>query len=173
MRAPFDELYFNWLCAKVLKPGRGSTYIDFLAILHRTEFVNVVYLDRHRTSEGIDLRLDFRDECDIALEPDYRDEPCSVLELLIAFAKRLEFQTRQPVRRWFWEFMENLNLTGYTQVSAEDEVVIMDILDTWIWRQYEPNGQGGLFPLMETPNDQRKVELWYQFAEYAKERRLY
>jgi hypothetical protein len=171
MREPIEHLYFNWLCAKVL-PGSGSAYHKLMVILHKTEFVWVVPADRHRASEGIYLREDFLSESGLESELAWREEPCSMLELLIGFAKRASFQTGASVKTWFWDFMENLNLIEYRQVSKKDRLVIADILDSFIWRQYDPSGRGGLFPLDSTPNDQRNVEIWYQFAEYVLEHSL-
>jgi hypothetical protein len=46
---------------------------------------------------------------------------------------------------------------------------VEDILDTCIWRTYQPDGQGGFFPLAWPEEDQTKVELWYQIAAYIDE----
>ena len=173
MGEPIENLYFNWLCAKVLDGGGGSSYIDLLVILHRTEFVWVVPADRHRISEGKDLRDNFLTESRMEEDPQWEMEPCSVLEMLVAFCNRLSFQTGAPPKSWFWELMTNLELNEYVRVSNRDQKVIDDILYSFIWRQYDPDGRGGLFPLGRTQNDQRKIEVWYQFAEYATERGLY
>lgn len=173
MGEPIENLYFNWLCAKALDGGGGSAYIDLLAILHRTEFAWIVSADKHRASEGKDLRDNFLMESRMDTDSHWELEPCSVLEMLIAFSKRLSFQTGAPPKSWFWEFMTNLELNEFVQVSDQDRNHIDDILDSFIWRQYDPDGRGGLFPLCRTQNDQRKIELWYQFAEYATERGLY
>ena len=42
-------------------------------------------------------------------------------------------------------------------------------LDGFINRQYEANGEGGLFPLKGVCEDQREVEIWYQMNAYLYE----
>jgi len=172
MVEPIENEYFNWLCAKVLDSSTNNHY-TLLGILHRTEFVWVVPADKHRAQDGIELRTYFLNETGVESDPLWKGGPCSVLEFLIAFANRASFQTDIPVKEWFWEFMNNLKLDEFRQVSDDDVYVIEDILYTFIWRQYEPNGYGGLFPLNETRNDQRKIEVWYQFSEYVHERGLF
>jgi hypothetical protein len=42
-------------------------------------------------------------------------------------------------------------------------------LETFVWRNYDRKGVGGIFPLYRSRRDQRRVELWYQFNEYIEE----
>ena len=44
-----------------------------------------------------------------------------------------------------------------------------DVLETVIWRNYQANGHGGLFPLKNAKRDQTKVEIWYQLAAYLQQ----
>lgn len=172
MREPIENEYFNWLCAKVLEVGANNFY-DLLRILHTTEFVWVVPADRHRARDGVELREDFAMEVGIERDLEWEMAPCSMLEFFIAFAKRASFQTDMPVKDWFWEFLVNLKLDGYSRVFDSDRPVIEDILYNFIWRQYDPSGDGGMFPMMQTRNDQRKIEIWYQFSEYVQDRGLF
>lgn len=167
-----DDEYFKWLCSKVLD-RRGRIYYSLLKILHEREFAWIVPADSHRAADGADLRIDFRRETHTELDATWQALPASVLEVLIAFANRISFQTDDTIKHWFWIFMENLGLDSFRQVHAEEAVLIQDILDKFIWRAYDPNGfNGGLFPLNRTSNDQREVELWYQYCEYVQEQGL-
>ena len=172
MGEPLENLYFNWLCAKVVDSDIRN-YHDLLVILHKTEFVWVVSADKHRADDGIELRIDFLRETQVERDAIWEAEPCSLLELFVAFAKRAKFQTSIPTRTWFWEFMNNLKLDDFRQVSERDSYIIDDILYTFIWRQYDPSGNGGLFPISRSKYDQRKIELWYQFSEYVEDRGLF
>jgi hypothetical protein len=87
--------------------------------------------------------------------------------MLVGFAQRAAFQTDMPVRDWFWKMIENLRLDDYRQISAGDDLEIQSRLDTFIWRTYTRDGSGGLFPMRRPKDDQRKVEIWYQFCEYV------
>lgn len=169
MREPIENEYFNWLCAKVTGAS-NSNYYTLLEILHRTEFVWAVPGDRHRVEEGLELRLDFLRETKQASEDSWETQPCSVLELLVALSKRASFQTGMKLKVWFWELMTNLRLDEFRRVDTMGEHIINDILSTFIWRQYRPDGDGGLFPISRTNVDQRKNEIWYQFCEYVEDR---
>lgn len=147
-------------------------YLDLLKILYSTEFVWVVPNDRNRVEDGLELRTDYFRQS--GTEPDefLLHQPCSVLEVLISFARRASFQTSREysLRRWFWIFMENLCLDQFRQVSDSDRPIIDEILNVFIWRQYDSHGYGGMFPMVHTELDQRKVEILYQFFEYIEER---
>lgn len=171
MSEPIDHEYFNWLCAKVQKT-RAPIYRDLLWILYTTEFTWVVPEDKNRAEDGVELRSDFIRESMVELESLWFNQPCSVLEVLVAFANRASFNTAIPVRDWFWDFLDNLDLGEYRQVSLSDEVHIREKLHTFIWRTYDPSGYGGLFPMRWPKTDQRRVEIWYQFCEYLEDRGL-
>lgn len=169
MGEPIENEYFNWLCEKVLE-NNSHSYLSLLRILHRTEFVWVVPEDRHRVEDGFELRTDFLRETGLESDASWEGQPCSIFELLISFAARASFQTDIPLNVWFWEFISNLKLDEFRRVSSSDTYLIEDILHTFIWRQYDPSGDGGMFPISRTKNDQRKIELWYQFCEYVDDR---
>lgn len=171
MNESLENLYFNWLCAKVIDTTTPA-YLDLLRILHKTEFVWVILGDRNRAEDGIELRDHFLNESGFENELEWYDESCSVLEVLISFAYRAEFQTEIPVRDWFWKFIENLNLDDFRTVTQREEEYIRELLDVLVWRTYGKDGHGGLFPLVSSDNDQRKVEIWYQFCEYLENQDL-
>jgi hypothetical protein len=171
LREPLDDAYFRWLCAKVLK-HHDRMYHDLLLIMYKTEFVWLVSGDQHREADGVELRYDFRMDTNTEKDDIWEAQPCSVLELFIAFANRASFQNDEPVKTWFWRFMENLMLDQFRQVSDSDVPIIEDIIDTFIWRTYDSHGRGGMFPMTQTNNDQRTIELWYQFFEYLDEMEL-
>ena len=165
MEEPIEGVYFDWLCAKVLTEN-NSVYRELMNILYRTEFEWIVVGDENRFAEGLELREYFLHESGFNNDSEWYSEPCSTLEALIAFANRASFQTDDPLREWFWRFMNNLGLDEYRQVGIDDEPIIEEILSTFIWRTYDDNGGGGLFPLRTPKRDQTKVEIWYQFCDY-------
>jgi hypothetical protein len=171
MGEPIENEYFNWLCAKVL-PVDARIYYSLARILHSTEFVWLVPGDRNRKEDGEELRIDFLRETQRESDPAWFNQPCSIFEMLIALSGRASFQTAIPVRDWFKTFLANLGLDGFTQVTHEDAPVIDDILYTLVWRTYDSTGHGGLFPMRQPQNDQREVEIWYQFFEYVDEQGL-
>lgn len=171
MEEPIEELYFNWLCAKVLSV-EVPIYWDLMRILYKTEFVWKVPGDRNRYEDGLELRDDFLRVSSFENETEWYNTPCSLLEMFISFAQRAQFQTDKPVRDWFWIFMQNLELDEYRQVSRDDIPVIDDILYDFVWRTYDSNGYGGMFPMRWPKRDQTEVEIWYQFCDYLEDQGL-
>jgi hypothetical protein len=170
MNEPLENLYFNWLCTKVNRlenPTPSLRYTKLFRILHQTEFVWLVSGDDNRVADGVELRDDFLIESGLPEDPNFMDEGCSVLEMLIAFSKRAEFATDEPYLGWFWEFIDNLGLRGYCDALFDSQQEITDILYAFVWRQYNSRGHGGgLFPLDEVIRDQTELEVWYQFCDY-------
>jgi hypothetical protein len=104
---------------------------------------------------------------DIPDDPQWRMHyPCSVFEMLIAFSRRAEKNTGTPAKEWFWEFLANLNLAEVNDASGVEPDEIEDTLNMFIFRNYQPNGDGGLFPLKNPMVDQTKLEIWQQFCDY-------
>lgn len=166
MAEPVEERYFNWLCAKV-RMNSGSTHFNLFRILHNTEFTWRIALDGNRAEDGIELREVYCNAVNAYPPEAWFHEPCSVLEMLIAFAGRASSQSGPSRKEWFWQFMTNLRLEGYGRVQRSDEPRIDDILIVFMDREYDECGDGGLFPLRKpAKRDQRRVELWYQLFDY-------
>ena len=171
---PLDELYFVWLYSQVgsvseKRPTR--TYWNLAKLLYTREFAWTVANDDNRAEDGRDLRQEFADEQQIEItEPGWMRMSCDMLELLIGLSRRLAFEGEGEPSSWFWHLIENLELTPYHDAMKLPEPHINEVLDNVIWRQYEPDGRGGLFPLQHPQEDQRDVELWYQLCSYLLER---
>lgn len=173
MNEPIEETYFNWLCAKVMSvevPTPSLTYYRLLNEMHHTEFVWLLSGDDNRAEDGLDLRTEFVNTTGNDPDPEWDTLGCSVLEMCIALCRRVELDTGTPSREWFWTFMENLGLAQYNDASGPEFRNVSDILFQFIWREYEPNGQGGVFPLLYPQEDQREVEIWYQFCSFWAEK---
>ena len=167
---PAENLYFNWLIAKVRKPTRRSaatTHLNLLRTLHQTEFVWLLSGDDNRAEDGLALRSEFIIEAHGPDDIEWRTATgCSMLEMFIAFSRRAAYSTDIPAWEWFWEFMQNLGMDEFTDGSGVTSDEIGEILYNVIWRTYDLNGRGGIFPIQDPKHDQREVEIWYQFCEY-------
>lgn len=168
-----DEQYFDWLYDK-LSSGPDAhpskTYFKLLELLFFKEFVWFVPNDDNRAEDGRILRREFMEECGVTkVEKDWLWLGCSMLELLFGLARRLSFDTEWEPTAWFWVLIRNLGLDKYSDDRPLPKEAIDEILDTVIWRTYEPDGRGGLFPLRNADEDQRDVELWYQLNAYLLE----
>lgn len=173
MNEAVENAYFNWLCHKVIDVSLtdpSQTYWKLFKIMFGTEFVWTVAMDENRAVDGKDLRKQFLLVADIPDDPVWREEiPCSVLEMLVAFAIRAEDMTDIPYRELFWEFIMHLELEECTDELDMDESYIKEVLDTFMWRTYDYFGRGGICPITHPSKDQRTVDIWYQFCEYVAE----
>ena len=178
MSEPLDEVYLRWLYSqvgnvKLKNPAR--THWALLKQLYTKEFVWIIPNDDNRLEDGRDLRHEFLREAHLPdqVDPNWMEMGCSMLEMLIALAQRLEFETDIPVGEWFWKMLYNLNLSDLTDEAGllgdYSEQDVDEILDEVSWRTYDPDGRGGLFPLEFAEEDQREVEIWYQQSAYVNE----
>ena len=174
MKEPLDEQYLTWLYSrigstKVTNPTR--TYWSLFKQLYQKEFVWLVPNDDNRVEDGRDLRYAFLEEAGLKhVDPNWMGLGCSVLEMLIALSERMAFEADGQARTWFWHLLDNIGLGGYTDAKQDCAEDIEDVVDRVIWRNYEPDGRGGLFPLENPASDQREVEIWYQLCAYLLER---
>ena len=140
--------------------------------LYVKEFVWLIPNDDNRAEDGKELRYEFINEQGIdEVDQAWLDLGCSVLEMMIALARRAAFESDDEVVEWFWRFIFNLGLNNHTDIAyaSKTEREVDNVLDTVIFRTYDADGLGGFFPLIHPRQDQRKVELWYQLAAYLSE----
>lgn len=142
------------------KGYRRPGYVKLLTQLHNTVYIYSVPLDRSRLEDGLYLRRGLWS---------VDDRPCSVLEMLVGLSQRMNAYlgniNDDVSGKLFWEFLENLGLTKYTDEHYSIQNVGL-VLARWLNRRFEPNGIGGIFPLEHTERDQREVEIWSQMHEY-------
>lgn len=173
--APLDERYLDWLydqVARVKTRSRVRNHRKLFRQLQETIFVAIVANDENRIEDAKDLRYEFLGQNeDVQGDPDWMRSPCTMLELLIILSRQLGFEMDEDPKIWFWHLIEVLELEQFNDREYDDhaEEAIGKTLDRVIWRNYEPNGQGGLFPLRRPDRDQRNVELWYQLNAYLLE----
>lgn len=173
---PLDEAYFVWLYSQVGSVklrNRSKTYWTLLRLLFQKEFTwpDRIERDANRAQDGKDLRRQFLQETGTKMdEPGWLEYGCSFLEMLVALAWAVAFEGGGTQEERFWEMIKNLGLIECTDAHPPDEVIVNHIIDKVNERDYAPNGAGGLFPLKNSNEDQRDVELWYQANAYLLER---
>lgn len=166
------EDYLYWLEPHIRDEdgARGKTYWDLLHIMHEKEFVWLVPNDDNRIVDGLDLRVEFCYSQHIRSTALRNLGPCSFLEVLIGLSRRLSFAAGGHPTGWAWQLVINLELHKmFDRLSHRKAQKVNDILDTAIGRTYLPDGSGGFFPLAWPDDDQTKVEIWYQMANYIDE----
>lgn len=164
--------YFEWML-DIVDGERDSEEISYrklLTHLHCTDFVYSIPMDENRASDGLDLR--YRYSLASGDDKRYLDiGPCTVLEMMIALAIRCEEEIMSDpdvgdrTRQWFWTMVNSLGLGAVTD-ARYDKALVNDILTTFLDREYEPNGRGGLFYIRNCEYDLRDVEIWYQLSWY-------
>lgn len=165
-----EHTYFQWLRDRVETPAGNKSWEGLLGQLHTKEFVWTVPNDDNRLHDAADLRTQFAYDYEVDVRDLYLSLPLSVLEVIVALSVRIEFQVDGNARQWAWTLIENLGLTDYVDpVSPRMSELIDDTLEVFIYRNYKPSGEGGLFPLKYPRTDQRKVELWYQMHAWLAE----
>ena len=168
--------YFEWMCKLVYnkKYSKHRSYRKLLTYLNDREFVYILDMDGNRAEDGIDLRYRFGYENNYAYSvvAHYLDvKPCSVLEMMAALAFRCEEHIMDDpdvgdrTGQWFWNMIANLGLENMSD-SRFDERYVDTVITRFLNREYERNGEGGLFTVKGSHRDLRTVEIWYQMHSY-------
>jgi len=171
-----DEAYLDWLYNQIgvirnRNPARS--YWSLVLQLQKTPYTWTVPNDDNRVEDGKDLRHDWVRENHLSIDDQmWFDLECSMLEMLIALSRRMSFETVRSSGEWFWKLLDNIGLKDYSDDIYDRAVSerIDKTLTRVIMRTYNKDGSGGLFPLQDPTNDQRKAELWYQMSAYLFER---
>lgn len=167
--------YGDWLVDRV-GFKRKDRYFELFATLHNIPFRFYITLDKNREADGLDLREEF------ALSMGYPevkfDEGCSVLEMLVGLAIRVEREyigdpKEEHPEGFFWEMIQNvLGMDKYWRYCSGprySEAYVERIINTWLDRDFRYDGYGSIFPLKNPSRDQREVEIWDQMNEYLME----
>ena len=182
-RTEIDKInneYFEWMyhlvCNNNMKRGTIS-FRKLLYFLHSTTFVPNIDLDDNRRIDGIDFRYRFGYENgypDLYIDEYLNTRDCSVLEMMIALAFRVEneitanYKFGDRTGQWFWSMIVSLGLNSMEDKSFDLQYCI-SVIDKFMNHKYEYNGKGGLFTL-ENPNaDMRDVDIWCQCMWYLDE----
>lgn len=172
-----SDPYFQWLCRKVGIPDK-KPFEMMARDLHTLIFLPqaAVEMDNNRANDGLRLRVEFMERYGVQGSSENRG-PCTMLEFLIGLAGRMAFimgEEGNPLHtsHYFWKMIGNLRLgklddDRYLQLNGE--FFVNEAVDRVLYRTYDPDGSGGLFPLQHPDKDQRTVEIWYQMQQWLLE----
>ena len=167
-----NKSYFLWLLEKIeWYEVDVYEYKKLLWLMYQKEFVWSVDHDENRASKGLNLRYEYDPKMDC------KDEPCSVLEMMIALAHDWEheicydFTKGDRSAKWFWVMIENLGLNQFNDRNWSGESARMsnNLIEFWLDRKFDFDGNGSPFPRKLNDKDQRKVEIWMQVQGYVLE----
>ena len=181
MTRDINSEYFEWLCSLIRdsKPIKHVSYRKLMRYLYETEFVYIIPMDGNRYEDGINLRYRFGYEHNIedpVIASCLDNNPCSVLEMMVALAFRCEehimFNPNKGLMagRWFWLMIKNLGLSNMYD-SLYDGEYVNQVIWRFLNRSYNRNGEGSLVYIPNSREDLRSVEIWYQMMRYLIEYR--
>lgn len=169
-----EKKYFDWLCSIV---GKARTHSKLLKTLYDTPFVYSIPMDANRYEDGVGLRYKFGDRHDISwavIASELDNSECSVLEMMVALSINIECNIMSDddfgdrTGSWFWGMINSLGLTTMVD-KIFDQDKVNRILYIFQYRQYSPNGKGGLFTIKNPTADLRDAEIWMQAMWYLDE----
>jgi hypothetical protein len=191
MMNKLNEMYFTWLKSQIYFEYRHNSRVSFdqlTDMLWSKPFPWVVANDDNRVEDGLELRYLFLTEDTLRHEfeimqaefggpnnmiqavSDFRAQPCTTLEVIVALSRRLAFAAEGEPGWWAWRLIKNLDLHKMRDPLSKKKLELVDeVLERLIWRTYLWDGLGGFFPLKYPRDDQRKVEIWYQMSAYLEE----
>jgi len=170
------ELYFSWIVQQIGDDNKCGDYSNLLSHLFDTEFIFTNPMDGNRYEDGIELRYKFgyhNNISDDIISAELDIFPCSVLEMMVALAIRMEDFMDDPdignrIPTWFWNMVDCLELS-----KSYDRRYDMDYVDRrleiFMNREYSYDGAGGLFQIINPPADLRTREIWMQTMWYLNE----
>lgn len=180
------DAYFQYLVSLV--QDRDHThFLVLLKLLHQKAFYWTNPNDENRASDGYTLRNTFWNTlCESGLNLAKDDKgayiysydalqgPCSVLEMLVGFAERIEAMVPNGDRNghgWFWVMLDNLDLLDCDDAHIdEDKMEKVNLkLQIALDRKYDQHGRGGFWPMIQARRDQRDLELWFQACDWIAE----
>lgn len=175
------DSYFDWIINKLFdNKTTMDLYTPLLRTLNSIPFEWSIELDENRQKDAQDLRYIFGDEngyyeSEICRELDI--VPPSLFEVIAALIFRVQdsmlgdFDVVITNQQIILDCLKSLKLNDLTgDMSFDDLYYIDNIIGTLYSREYEYNGEGGLFTVESPKSDMRDTELWYQMMWYLNEK---
>lgn len=161
--------YFQWLC-DIIRMSDSNMLLEFL---YNTPYIPYFKMDENRAGDGKELRTSYMLNVlspDEAFHYEVPNNPCNMLEMLIALATRMENTAEDPAygdrtKQWFWDMVVTMGL-GEMVDSEFDPRYVSAVIERFLNNAYAPNGKGGLFYVEENKRDMRKLDVWMQANIY-------
>lgn len=156
--------YFHWMIDQVCDKYYDSRYYAKLLFeLDNIPYTWSVHLDENRAKDGLEMRAQCK--CN-------RVGPCSVLEMMVALALRVErdgYLSEDGADPFFWGMIKALGLYFNDDYNYDP-----DLTDSCVNRmlnhEYEYDGSNGaLFVVKNPKTDMRNTQIWMQAMWYIAE----
>lgn len=175
--------YLEWLYYDILNgpDSRFKAYRSLFTALLGIPYRYTHRMDKNRFKDGLELRETYCREFGVIFDEicvdfdEYginfagfeacKDGECSVFEMFVAFAYRIEKDIMAPMEgdfdcfRWFWGFIEALELDEFDENSF-DEGWIYRIIDEFL------EGEHCIFDGFEGDREFGELQLWDQMNEF-------
>lgn len=158
-----DLTYFEWLMSLV----SGNIQLDSNDYILAERLNAIVYrwhfsLDENRAVAGKSLRQVYLDIYGLD-DDEVPGGECTVLEMLIALARRMSENSNRTAEDCYREMIHNLNVYGYS------EEIVNQRINNWLDGNFDSNGDGTPFPLKHYQGDCRNLDIWTQMTIYINE----
>lgn len=166
--------YFRWMYDVVSDKTyfHHKDYIKLCDILNNIDYYYILSMDANRESDGISLRYRFGYEKglpDTRIASELDNTPVSVLEIMVALAFRIEEDIvgsedyGNRTGKWFYYMLDGLHLTSMYDSNPNFDIgYINSRIETWLAREFYPNGNESPFYIQDPKEDLRTVDLWTQ-----------
>lgn len=171
--------YEHWILSVANDLCGDRQHTKLFDFLQSITFLPSHINDENRAKDGVDFRLRFPEA---KSDYTYRDVylyltgPCTFLEMLLALSFRCEEHIMgdpsedDNTHQWFVDMLKSLHLYGTTDSHFNAEYV-NGVIDIFNRREYQKNGDGGLFTISNPTLDMRSIEIWWQLNWYLSEKR--
>lgn len=188
LNTDLTQEYYNWLIDGKLhvstivfkKDEDKEKFMDILHLLFVRDFEVILDMDTSRAKDGCHLRDIFMTEYlkNDMITPHsnpWDEVKCSVLELMVALCIKMEedfyseySETHDVCQTLFIKMLQSLGIM--TRGGFQSKTVINTIISTFIYRQFQDNGNGSLFNLKDKAEDEdwTHVPIWYQMMAYIR-----
>lgn len=178
-----EEDYFQWLKMEALSHPRDREKLDgVLRLLHDVPFYWTIWSDENRAGDALSFRqsdfLEFYDQnalqhLDQQWLGTWATASPSVFEVLMGIARRWSFYFEQPASYFFGVMITNMGLHHVRGKRLPERVKdeVRAQLDSWMSRQFPPDGQGSPFPVVQALPlfDMTQLDIWGQMNAYSAE----
>lgn len=169
IRDRVSSRYFKWLCRMVNDgSGRELKYERLLYDMYVIPFYSDILLDDNRVGDVESMRQYYSDVVEPLDNPKsfFETKPISVLEVLVAMARRIDREDGLlTAGELFWAMITNSVLPN---LNYDDDIFdgVTFILD----RKYDDYGNGSFFPTKISHKNWPKLQLWGQAMSWISEK---
>ena len=163
--------YYIWLINMIDFENGHENCSKLLQYLHSKEYIWKEWLDENRAEDGLALRARFEKDTDY-LDYSPLEKPCSVLEMMVAFAERIDrdvMDSEYGTPYWFWIMIENLGLKDCTDDVFDAKKVNL-VLDSWLNGLTKNNLKSGIFTIKSGKKPDSSEDEWFRMQRWISER---